>query len=133
MRTRVIAIVSFLAVFVSSLAWAGTIPEDEKKVVVTESMVLFGNAQKFSKPATVNSAEVFKNIPAYKQIQSEGLTQKDAKYWILLEQANQAFSKALGEVAKAKGNDLVTETGGITATGVEIPDLTEAVNQKVKA
>ena len=39
MMTRVIAIVSFLVVFVSSLAWAGTISEDEKKVVVTESMV----------------------------------------------------------------------------------------------
>jgi hypothetical protein len=106
--------------------------EKEKKIVVNEQMVLYGNAQKFSKPATLKSADVFKNIPAYKQIQSEGLTQKDAKYWILLEQANQVFSKSLAEVAKDKSYDLVTEAGGITADGVTIPDITAAVNEKVK-
>jgi hypothetical protein len=133
MRTLSMAFLSCLLFFVSTLAWASPAPQGETKITITESMVLYGNAQKYTKVATVNSAEVFKNIAAYKQIQSEKLTQKDAKYWILLEQANQAFSKALEDVAKAKGYDLVTEVGGVTATGVEIPDLTEAVNQKAKA
>ena len=124
-----------LTLILGSIAWANPAPDEEKekKIVVNEQMVLYGNSHKFSKPATCNSANVFKNIAEYQQIQKDGLTQKDAKYWILLEQANQKFSKALADVAKTKSHDLVAEVGGITAEGVDVPDLTDAVNEKVKA
>ncbi|MBI1849017.1 MAG: hypothetical protein HYR85_01605 [Planctomycetes bacterium] len=117
---------------IGAVAWATGAPDGDKKITVNEQMVLLGNAQKFTKAATVNTAEVFKNIPSYKQIKTDGLTEKDAKYWILLEQANKDFNKALGEVAKAGSHDLVTEAGGITANGVDVADLTEAVNKKFK-
>jgi hypothetical protein len=123
------SILCFLACLISAVTLAA---DGDKKWVVNEQMVLLGNAQKFTKPAIVNTAEVFKSIPAYKQIQADKLTEKDAKYWILLEQANKDFNKALAEVAKVESHDLVTEVGGVTATGETIPDLTEAVAKKFK-
>ena len=131
MARRALVFCAFLYL-IGAVAWASGVPDGDKKLTVNEQMVLLGNAQKFTKAATVNSAEVFKNIPAYKQIQTDGLTEKDAKYWILLEQANKDFNKALGEVAKAGSLDLVAEAGGITANGVDVADLTEAVNKKFK-
>ncbi len=131
--TRAFLMVFCLAVVGLSTAAAASINDTDRKIVVNEQMVLLGNASKFTKPATINSADVFKNIPAYQQIQKQGLTKKDAKYWILLEEANQVFNKTLAEIAKAKGYDLVAEAGGITADGVEVPDLTAAVNEKLKS
>ena len=103
--------------------------DGEKKVTIDHDRIYFGSPSSYKKPAVVNASAVFKEIPAYKQILKEKLTEKDPKYMILIAEANQVFKKALKKVYKDSGYDLIGEVGAIKIDGKDAPDVTsEAIN-----
>ena len=101
---------------------------------VDKEKVYYGDTESFSKPATLDRDKVFAEISAYKQIENEGLTRKEPRYWILLRKANDVFSKVVAKVAEDDGYDLVAENGSVKKKGREkaAPDLTESAIEAIQ-
>jgi len=136
------ALRAFLAPFglVALVALAGiTAPaladgsEPAPKVVVIDSTkVYFGNAAKYKVPAIVDSQQVYAEIPAYKYIVENGLTEEDPMYWFKMKEASKVFSKALQKLNQKKGFDLVGEIDALyREDGESLPDVTETVKELV--
>jgi len=77
--------------------------------------VYFGDKNLFSAPAVMNRDKVFAEIPAFKTIKKEKLDKRSARYFMLLEQANEVFREKVKATAERMGHDLVVEKGGIKA------------------
>jgi hypothetical protein len=96
------------------------------KVDVDESQVYYGNPARFKKAGEIVCDSVFREIPEYKKILDEGLTE-GVRYDFLLLRANQKFRRALKAVHRNDGYDLVAEVGAITIQGKTVPDITQTV------
>jgi len=111
---------------------------DEKKRVVykvvdrDQNRYVVGDPQKFERPAQIDILQVLSKIPAYQQIVKEKLTDKDPRYYFLLQEATKTLVSAAEIVTRKAGYDLVADIGAIEAEGGEIPDLTEAVIEALK-
>lgn len=96
------------------------------KVDVDESQVYYGNPAKFKKAGEISCDSVFREIPEYKKIIEEGLTE-GVKYEFLLLRANKKFRAALKMVARTDGFDLIAEVGAIRIEGKTVPEITGKV------
>jgi hypothetical protein len=96
--------------------WARTRIDPEK--------VYCGDVHKYSRPAVVDGDKVYRQIPAYQEILERGLTRRDPDYWPLLRKASQLFVKALRQICREKGYDLVGEVHSISSDSQEIPEIT---------
>ena len=92
--------------------------------VTVTGRVLVGNAKSFVRVGTVDRAGLFKLVPAYRELQRAGISRDSADYHFHLYQANRQFQQALTRAAAATGIDLVIESGGVRAAGIEVVDLT---------
>ena len=92
--------------------------------VTVSGRVLIGNAKSFLRVGTVDRAELFKLVPAYRDLLRSGLSRDSADYHFHLYQANRQFQQALARAATATRVDLVIESGGVRAAGIEVVDLT---------
>ncbi len=99
--------------------------------VVIRGEVLAGNPGAFRSLGVVERKAVFLQIPAYQTLVRERLSRTNPRYHFLLRQANDAFRAAMTRVAVQNGVDLVVETGGVSAVGLEIQDLTAGVVREV--
>jgi hypothetical protein len=97
-----------------------------KNVDVDESQVYYGNPAKFKKAGEISCDSVFREIPEYKKILEEGLTE-GVRYEFLLHRANQKFHRALKTVHRAHGYDLIAELGAVRIEGKTVPDITSRV------
>jgi hypothetical protein len=98
--------------------------------------IYHGRADSFATPAVIERDKVFGAIPEYRQIREEGLTRDDARYWILLQKANDVFREAVVRAAEAGGYDLIAEKGTVRprGKGAESPPvITPEVIEAVKA
>jgi len=75
---------------------------------------------------------VFQAIPEYRKILAEKLTEKDARYSILMLRATKKFKAAVEAAAGAEGCDLVGNLGSVTWKGHVIPDVTETTLLKLE-
>lgn len=106
--------------------------EKDQVIIVDKERIYYGNPEKgVSNPAVIDSSKIFNNIPAYKKIVDEGLTPKNPKYWILMEEANKVFKASLKKTAKKLKVDLIAEIGAIEIKGKEITDITDEVIEKL--
>jgi hypothetical protein len=96
------------------------------KVDVDESQVYYGNPARFKKPGEIVCDSVFREIPEYKKIIEEGLTE-GVRYEFLLLRANEKFRKALKRVHRREGYDLIAEVGAVRVEGKTVPDITSEV------
>ena len=96
------------------------------KIDVDESQVYYGNPARFKKAGEIACDDVFREIPEYKKIIDEGLTE-GVRYDFLLLRANQKFRRALKTVHRREGYDLVAEVGAITIEGKTVPEITQTV------
>jgi hypothetical protein len=94
---------------------------------VDEDKLYYGDARKYSRPAVVEAAKVYKQIPAHQELLDRKLTRDDPDYWPLMRKASQAFVRALRKVCKDKRHDLVGEVRSITTDGAPPPDITAEV------
>lgn len=127
MKTRL----AVLAAAVLALAPAAARAE---QICVDATKIYFGSREG-DKPATVRAADCFAAIPEWQELQRRNLGQDDADYWILVSAANSRFRKAVEDVARASGYDLVAEHGSLKAKDGEPPpaDITKSVVDKIKA
>ncbi|MDJ0975116.1 MAG: hypothetical protein QNJ98_11695 [Planctomycetota bacterium] len=99
------------------------------------SKVYFGNAGLIRRPATVTVERVYAHIPEYQQIQAKGLTDKNPKYYFLIQKTSERFSQAVKAAARAGRYDFVSETGTIRIEDDDADpptDLTQAVIDQLK-
>ena len=74
--------------------------------------------------------KVYARIPEYKEILRRRLTDKDAKYHLLMKKASKRFAAAIKKMARAKNHDLVAQTGAVRKSkkkAKDIPDRTQDV------
>ncbi|MFH1998419.1 MAG: hypothetical protein ABIK28_02010, partial [Planctomycetota bacterium] len=74
--------------------------------------IYYGDKNLFNTPAVLNRDKIFAEIPAFKKIKKEKLDKHCARYFMLLEQANEVFRDKVKAKADEMGFDLVVEKGG---------------------
>ncbi len=87
--------------------------------------VYYGDPEEYERPAEVDAARVFNEIPEWQEIQKKSLNPDQAEYWILLEKANQKFYGAVQRVAQRLRHDLIGERNTLPRNRGEIPDVTD--------
>lgn len=100
--------------------------------VVAESQIYHGDPEYAEKPGCISANEVFMAIPAYRKIVEEKIQKSDPRYWLLMEEANRIFRRALRKAESQHGYDLIGEMGSITVDGGAPPDITAIVVQMAK-
>jgi len=96
--------------------------------VVDAEAVYYGKGKHPKAPGVLSAGDVWAEIPEYRRIIDEELTDDDPEYHLLLRKATERFNQALRKVAKREGHDMLGEVGAIVATGEEpkeIPDVTQ--------
>jgi hypothetical protein len=89
--------------------------------------VFLGDVNKYSRPAQIDGDRVFLEIPAYREIVERKLAPRDPEYYPLFQKANGIFLKALRQIARERGFDLISKLNPIEARGETIPDITAEV------
>lgn len=93
--------------------------------VVDPEGIYFGKGTRPKGPGVLAADDVWKEIPEYKKILADELTEDDAEYHLLMLKATERFNKALKSLAKRDSHDMLGETGSIVAkNGGKIPDVT---------
>jgi len=116
--------------FVSVSAWrpAVTLAEETYDYTVVDADgVYLGQGKHPRQPAQISADQVWAEIPEYKQILDEKLTDDDPKYHLLLRKATARFERALKKASERDGYDMIAEVGAIDRTSddaAEIPDIT---------
>ncbi|MGH7163378.1 MAG: hypothetical protein ACREID_07825 [Planctomycetota bacterium] len=94
--------------------------------VVDAEAVYFGSGEHPSSPAVTRADDVWAQIPEYKRIVDENLTDDDAEYHLLMKKASERWQKALKAEAKREDYSLIAEVDAVvSSTGKDIPDVTQ--------
>lgn len=102
--------------------------------VKDRSKVYYGNARMFKKPAVIDCDRVYRQIPEYKKILEKGLTDRDAKYHLLMKKASQRFAEAVKQMARDMDHDLVACSSAIEKAregAKDLPDRTDEVIRNI--
>ena len=92
--------------------------------VLVESQIYHGDPDYARSAACISANEVFLAIPAYRKILDEKIDKSDPRYWLLMEEANRVFRRALRKCERDHGYDLIGELGSIRVDGAPAPDIT---------
>jgi hypothetical protein len=101
--------------------------EDASYEVVDHSAIYYGEGSHPTAPAVIVADDVWREIPEYRRIIDEELTDDDPAYHLLLKKATRRFKKALKKAAARDGYDMIGEIGSIKPkadTKKAIPDIT---------
>jgi hypothetical protein len=90
--------------------------------VLDGGQVYYGNARLVRSPCTISADRIYQSIPEYREILEQGLTDKDVRYHFLMKKASERFARAVKEMARAEGYDLVVEAGAIVPAKEGVPD-----------
>ena len=85
----------------------------------------YGRNQSPVSVATVASARVLNQIPAYREFKK--LSPRDASYHLLGDEYEKIFTRALTTSAREGLHEVVVEMGGVTSRLGYVPDITDAV------
>jgi hypothetical protein len=107
-----------------SPGWAGSIRIDPDKLYL-------GSLEKYSRPAVIDGEQVYRRIPAYREVLERKLDRRDPDYYPCLQRANVVFLRALRQVCRAGGYDLVAERGSLRSEE-PVPEITEEVLELVE-
>jgi hypothetical protein len=97
--------------------------------VLDRTKVYHGLPDAFTAPAIVEASKVMDTLPAMKSIESEGVKKSSARWYLLVNEANLQFKKALKSVATDKGYDLIAEVGALSSTQT----ITNVTDDVIKA
>jgi len=112
-----------LVVMAPRVARAADDPEFE---VVDPDGVYYGHGKNPKVPGVMKADDVWSEIPEYKEIVDENLTDDDPKWHLLMAKATERFNKALKKLAQRDSYDMLGEVGAIVAKGKKtIPDVTK--------
>ena len=107
--------------------------QDHDYEVTDPSAVYLGSGKHPKSPAVISADKVWAEIPEYKTILEEGLTDEDARYHLLMRKATKRFEDALVKEAKRESYDLIAEVGAVKALkkGKKIPSATAGLIELV--
>ncbi len=107
--------------------------EDHDYEVTDPSAVYLGSGKHPGSPAVISADKVWAEIPEYKTVLEEGLTDEDARYHLLMKKATRRFEEALVKEAKRESYDLIAELGAVKALkkGKKIPSATAGMIELV--
>lgn len=107
-------------------------PQIEVKVVNADrvyrpSNLTSGQTIKRTKPAVVDSRQVFDATPEYKKIKQRKLDPSSAEAMLLRKKASDRFKAALRLCASSGNYDLIAEKGAVTVSNGALTDVTQEV------
>ena len=107
--------------------------QDHDYQVTDPSAVYLGSGKHPKSPAVISADKVWAEIPEYKTILEEGLTDEDPRYHLLMKRATKRFEDALVKEAKRESYDLIAEVGAVKALkkGKKIPSATAGLIELV--
>jgi len=124
MRTfSVILVLTLVAVPVCAVA--ESVPEKK----IDEQKVFKGDLKQFAKPAEIEFVKLVKSTPEFETIKTESLKSSDARYWILMTQAQERVTRSIVRVARAEQFDVVCEKGYLKSLGIEAKDITDLIKE----
>lgn len=126
---------SFVALMLLGAASAaGVWAEEYDFTVVDKDEIYYGKGKHPKEPAVTKADDVWDEIPEYKQIVDEELTEDDPRYLMLMRKATERFNKALKKLAERDDHDMIGETGSIKANDKKktIPDVTKELIKLVE-
>ena len=100
--------------------------------VVRPADIYYGSGQHPNAPAVIEANKVWAEIPEYKKILEDELTDDDPEYHILMRKATERFEKALKTVAEREKYDMIGEVGSIKAIGEEKKAIPVATKQLIE-
>jgi hypothetical protein len=80
----------------------------------------------------IEANKVWAEIPEYKKIIEDNLSEDDPEYHILMRKATERFEKALKKVAEREKYDMIGEVGSIRAVGQDAKEIPDATQQLVE-
>lgn len=101
--------------------------------VLDENQIYHGDPDYARTAGCISANEVFMAIPAYRKIIDEKIDKSDPRYWLLMEEANRIFRRALRRSERDHGYDLIGELGSILVDGAPAPDITAIAVQCARA
>ena len=133
---RIIRRISGVGVFACALALAvlpARAADDHDYEVTDSSAVYLGSGKHPKTPAVISVDRVWAEIPEYKTIIEEGLTDEDPRYHLLMKKASRRFEGALAKEAKRESYDLIAEVGAVKVLkkGKKIPNTTAGMIELV--
>lgn len=119
-----------LAAMAVAVAEVYSIPADK----VDQQKVYWGVADKFQKPGEVNYEAIIKETPEFREVKAKRIERGSGKYWILMSQASDRTVRAIVDVSKKNGYDLIAAQGylGSLETAIPAEDVTPLVVKAVK-
>ena len=81
--------------------------------VVTPDQIYLGKGKHPKTPAVIKADDVWDQIPEYKKIVEDELTEDDPKYHILMKKATARFNKGLKKLSKRDSHDMIGEKDSI--------------------
>lgn len=118
----------FVALAVSSVAESNSIPPES----VDDQKIFWGIASKFEKPGSVDYVALVTATEEYQQARkAESGT---ARYWILVNKANESAVRAISAVGSETDYDLIVIKGYLEGLEppIETEDITELALAKLK-
>ena len=133
---RITRRISGVGVFACALALAvlpARAADDHDYEVTDSSAVYLGSGKHPKTPAVISVDRVWAEIPEYKTIIEEGLTDEDPRYHLLMKKASRRFEGALAKEAKRESYDLIAEVGAVKVLkkGKKIPNTTAGMIELV--
>lgn len=130
-RGRGVAI-CLIALFGVSFPAAVLADEGQPFEVVEADGIYYGEGKHPKRPAFIQADDVWAEIPEYKKIVDDELTEDDAQYHLLMKKATERFSKALKKLAEREDYDMVGETGSIESRGDKKKEIPEVTKELIK-
>jgi hypothetical protein len=99
--------------------------DDASFEVVDADAIYLGTGTHPKTPGVMVADDVWKEIPEYRKILDDNLTEDDPEYHLLMLKATERFNQALKALTKRDGYDMLGEVGSIKAkNGAKIPNVT---------
>lgn len=127
-KSTLLMLLVFLALAIGSMAESKSIPPES----VDDQKIFWGIASKFEKPGSVDYVALVTATAEYQQ--AKKVESGSARYWLLVNKANESAVRAINAVGSETDYDLIVLKGyleGLTPP-IQTDDITELALAKLK-
>ncbi len=127
-KAMFLATLVFFALTAGSMAESMSIPSES----VDDQRIFWGNANNFKNPGSVDYIAIVSATDAYEE--AKQVESGTARYWILVNRANETAVRAISAVGREAEYDLIVAAGYLERLDppIETEDITELALAKLK-
>jgi len=127
-KSTLLMLLVFLALATGSMAESKTIPPES----VDDQKIFWGMASKFEKPGSVDYIALVTATDEYQQ--AKKVESGSARYWLLVNKANESAVRAISSVGSETDYDLIVLKGYLEGLNppIQTDDITELALAKLK-